>query len=235
MDLDWSEQSLHIRGLYRPWQEGDGYEESIIAAAEARLHARLPAVLRTFYRAWGQREDMTRLQHFLLGPVGLYPRPDALIFCQESQGCCWWAIERQVLAESDPPVVIADPENRDRRDLHAPLTWKASHARLSDFLDRLTYEHAFCGGAMHGGYSPYAQGTRIQKFQLAWLEQHWELAKTGSEVLGEADAKYDERLFWVRDGQALVSGLYGWNSAARDREALEEIGQELGITWEWQW
>ena len=25
MEFDWSEQSPHIRSLYRPWQPGDGY------------------------------------------------------------------------------------------------------------------------------------------------------------------------------------------------------------------
>jgi hypothetical protein len=53
MELDWSEQSPHIRTLYRRWQPGDGYEEAIIAAAEAKLGLRLPAILRNFYPTSG--------------------------------------------------------------------------------------------------------------------------------------------------------------------------------------
>ncbi len=48
MEPDWSEQSPHIRTLFRPWQPGDGYDEAEIEAAEARLGVRLPASLRNF-------------------------------------------------------------------------------------------------------------------------------------------------------------------------------------------
>jgi hypothetical protein len=59
MELDWSEQSPHIRSLYHPWQPGDGYDEAEIEAAEARLGFRLPSTLRNFYLAWGRRQDLT--------------------------------------------------------------------------------------------------------------------------------------------------------------------------------
>ncbi len=48
MEPDWSEQSPHIRTLFRPWQPGDGYDEAEIEAAEARLGVRLPTTLRNF-------------------------------------------------------------------------------------------------------------------------------------------------------------------------------------------
>jgi hypothetical protein len=53
MDLDWSEQSPHIRTLFRPWQHGDGYPEDDLAAAEVRCGVRLPVTLRSFYGTWG--------------------------------------------------------------------------------------------------------------------------------------------------------------------------------------
>src|SRR5581483_10929314 len=37
MELDWSEQSPHIRTLFCPWQPGDGYDEMTVQAAEERL------------------------------------------------------------------------------------------------------------------------------------------------------------------------------------------------------
>lgn len=234
MELDWSEQSPHIRTLYAPWQPGDGYEENMIAAAEVRLGARLPAVLRTFYQAWGQREDMTRTIHVLIGPFGLILRPDALIFCIENQGCCWWAIERQVLEELNPPVVIADPKDWSIKDIHAPLIWMPSHTHLSDFIDRLTYQQAFGGGAIHGGYSS-TKLSRRQEFQDAWLEQHWYRARGGPRVLWEADMDYNAPPLYVRDGQALASGLHGWSAAVRENEALDEISQELQIMWTHRW
>ena len=60
MELDWSEQSPHIRTLFRPWQPGEGYDEADIPEAEARLGVRLPPLLRNFYLAWGMRHDLTK-------------------------------------------------------------------------------------------------------------------------------------------------------------------------------
>src|SRR5258708_36053946 len=37
-------------------------------------------------------------------------------------------------------------------DLSSPLIWEPSHAHVSDFLDSLTYQHAFCGGAWDDGW-----------------------------------------------------------------------------------
>lgn len=233
MELDWSEQSPHIRTLYRSWQPEDGYEESIITAAEDRLGVRLPAPLRIFYQAWGRREDMTQTVHFVIGPIGLVRRPDVLVFCIENQGCCWWAIERQVLEEPDPPVVIVNPENWNIKDIQARLTWEPSHAHLSDFLDTLTYFHALCGGAMHGGYG-YSEKFRHREPQDPWLGQYWHRTTVGPMVFGLADTYNDDLPFYVRDGQALT-WFHEFNAAVRDTEALDEIGQALQVTWTHRW
>ena len=90
----------------------------------------------------------------LLRPYELVVRADTLIFCVENQATCYWAIERKALEESNPPVVIADAEPEwEAWEVRSPLIWRPSHAHLSDFLDDLTYQHAFCGGAIHGGWT----------------------------------------------------------------------------------
>lgn len=79
MELDWSEQSSHIRTLYRPWQPDDGYEEAIITAAETRLGVHVPTPLRAFYWAWGRCRDLTQTCDCLLAPHELVIQADALI------------------------------------------------------------------------------------------------------------------------------------------------------------
>lgn len=154
MELDWSEQSAHIRTLYAPWQAGDGYEERVISVAEDRLGMHLPATLRSFYQTWGRRKDMMRLNHPLLGPAEWVLRPDALIFCAENQGTSYWAILREDLRRVNPPVVQAWAlPDWHMSETSSPLTWKPNYAHVSDFLDTLTYHHAFCGGALHGGWT----------------------------------------------------------------------------------
>ena len=80
MELDWSEQSPHIRTLFRPWQPGDGYDEATLQAAEARLGVRLPATLRTFYLAWGRREDLAWACYYLLPLEDLLIRTSTLVY-----------------------------------------------------------------------------------------------------------------------------------------------------------
>jgi hypothetical protein len=106
MELDWSEQSPHIRSLYRPWQPGDGYDEATLQAAEVRLGVPLPATLRTFYLAWGRREDLTQASYYLLNSEDLLIRANTLIFWVEDQSVVYWGIPHEALAEPNPPVVI---------------------------------------------------------------------------------------------------------------------------------
>ena len=230
MELDWSEQSAHIRTLYAPWQPGDGYEEHLISAAEDRLGVCLPDPLRSFFLAWGRRKDLTRTNHPMLSPAELILQSDALIFWVENQGCTYWAIPLGDLAKANPPVVRAYPD-WNLSGLASPLVWEPSHDHVSDFLDTLTYRHALDGGSLHGAGVDFF---RHQEFQERWLEHHWHRATVGPTALG-FEEEFDEELFlYVRPGQALA-----WHficvAATSSAEALNEIAQALQITWEHQW
>jgi len=153
MELDWSEQSPHIRTLYRSWQPDDGYEEATITTAETQLGVPVPTLLRAFYRTWGKRHDLTQTRDCLLAPHELVVQADALIFCMENQATFYWAVKREFLEEFNPPVVAPAAEaGRSVREVQSTLTWRPSHAHLSDLLDDLTYENAFSGGAIHGAF-----------------------------------------------------------------------------------
>ncbi len=230
MDLDWSQQSPHIRTLYHSWQAGDGYEEAVLMASEARLGIRLPTSLRAFYQTWGRRRDLTQTYESLLEPDALVMWSDALVFCAENQGACCWAIQREDLNKSNPPIVIADAELD--WEIHAPLTWRPNYPHLSDFLDDLTYKHALCGGAIHGGFT---NGFRHQEYQNIWLEQHWHRITVGPLCFGlTPEAACYNLPFYVRDNQALA-WFYGCSVAARSLETLDEISQALQVTWVQQW
>ncbi len=232
MELDWSKQSAHIRTLYAPWQPGDGYEESVIAAAEDRLGMHLPDPLRSFYQSWGKRKDMTRLNHPLLGPAEWILRPDALIFCVENQGTSYWAIHSEDLEKANPPVVKAWAlAEWEAIEMASPLIWEPNHARVSDFLDTLTYHHALCGGALHGGSAWTFQRDEPQR---AWLEQYWQRKIIAPMVIGVVDDFAEDLPFYVRPGQALFCG--GICAAATSSvEALDELGQVFQFIWKHRW
>ena len=232
MELDWSEQSPQIRTLYHPWQPGDGYDEATLQAAEVRLGVRLPAMLWNFYQAWGRRQDLTEMHHFLLAPSELMIRADALIMCAENQASWYWAVPYEMLEETNPPVVVggAGPE-RSVEELRSGKAWRPSHAHLSEFLDDLTYQHAFAGGAVHGGHTDLF--LRPTEHQVAWLERHWRKAKVtpmGFGLTSDLGAEFGRFTLYVRDGQALYWFL-GCHIAVREAEALDEIGQALQINW----
>ena len=233
MELDWSEQSSHIRTLYRPWQPGDGYEEAIITAAETQLGVPLPTSLRAFYRAWGRRHDLAQTYDCLLAPHELVIQADALIFCVGNQATWYWAVRREFLEESNPPIVAAEAETgRSVWEEQSTLIWGPSHAHLSDLVDDLTYENAFSGGAIHGGFS---ETFHPQGYQITWLERHWRYATVTPMCFGlEPGADSNGPLLYVRDGQALMWG-FGYSAAVREAEALDEISQALQITWGERW
>ncbi len=233
MRLDWSEQSPHIRTLYRPWKPGDGYDEATLQMAEARLYIRLPTKLRNFYLAWGQREDLTQTNYPLLYPNNLVVRADTLIFWVDNQAVFYWGVRREALEESDPPVVITESGPSGWR-VESELHWKPSHPHLSNFLDDVTYLHAFCGGAIHGGYTqPYLPD--LPAHHIAWLEEHWSKAAVTPLAFGvELDPTSDWPVLYVREGQAFWS-FSGCSLAVREAADVDEIAQRFQITWARRW
>ena len=225
MELDWSEQSPHIRMLFRPWQPGDGYDEATVQEAEARLSIRLPATLRNFYHAWGRRRDLTETLYLLLPPDHLRLQSDVLEFWVDTHAGVLWGIQCDQLAEADPPVVVAWDEEAD-------LAWTPSHARLSDFLDDMTYQHALHGGAPYWGYSV----ERVQEpQQIRWLEDHWRKARVNTTAFEGTLYAVKRPIVYIREGQAASWDHFTWLAAANSAEALEEIAQALQITWAQRW
>jgi len=231
MELDWSEQSPHIRTLFHPWQPGDGYDEATIQAAEKRLGLRLPTTLRNFYLAWGRREDLTQTGHYLLNPEDLLIRANTLIFWVENQGVVYWGVRREALAEPDPPVVITY-SGESGWEVESELHWTPSHEQLSSFLDDVTYLHAFGGGATYSGFSakmpPQAQ-------QIAWLEEAWGKAKVTPAFFGMDPDTEEYPTLYIREGQALLWERRRYAVAAREAKALDEIAQALQVTWARRW
>lgn len=247
MDLDWSEQSSHIRTLYRPWQPGDGYDEATLQATEMRLDLRLPAPLRAFYLAWGRRRDLTQTYDFLGSPEELVMKADTLIICAENQVVAYWGVQREALHQVDPPVVVT-PSGPSGWEVASELHWTPSHRHLSGFLDDLTYQHAFDGGALHGGYTalyPHPPCSALPAHHIAWLEEGWHKAKVGSKCFHAVPSDSAIEDTWppvyVRDGQAFCelagSGGVGpaWRIAAREAKVVDEIGQRFQITWARRW
>lgn len=107
-----------VRGRYETWnfirdftshwvtplEEGDGYSETDLSAAEESLGISLPDALKEAYALFGRRSDLTRNREYLLEPTALYLDHGALIFRHENQGASIWGILIADLQNPDPPV-----------------------------------------------------------------------------------------------------------------------------------
>ena len=198
------------------------YDEATLQAAEARLGVRLPRTLRQFYLAWGRRRDLTETMHPLLSPAELELRGDVLFFWAENQAVVLWGMKCERLEEADPLVVVA-------RNEEAGLAWTPSYARLSDFLDDMTYENALWGGAFYRGIS--ARGVQ-EAWQVHWLEDYWRKARVGPTALEVSPEDARRPTLYIREGQAVRWEWYWWLAAAGSAQALNEIAQALQITWQ---
>lgn len=231
--LDWSPQSSHIRTLFRPWQPGDGYEEEIIAAAEAEHGVRLPSALRSFYLAWGKRSDLTSMNEYLLAPTEWMVHSGALIICVENQGVYDWGIPLDAPGDAEPPVYRAESKY-PRSNPQARLDWRKSHDDFSQFLDDLTYLHAFSGGACHGAHT--APIGRPEPWLVEHLDSQWRKASV-TPLFQLTDPDATELLgspLYVRDGQALHWFMSFW-AVSSSYETLDEIASELRLTWQMRW
>ncbi|WP_327180636.1 SMI1/KNR4 family protein [Streptomyces sp. NBC_01334] len=101
-----------IQGFAAHWvgglEDGDGWAEADLLAAEQRLGVQLPTALREAYLLFGRRQDLTSNHDVLLDPAELYvdEAREALVFRHENQGAASWGILLNSLQDDDPAVFI---------------------------------------------------------------------------------------------------------------------------------
>lgn len=93
-----------VRGL----EDGDGWAEADLRAAEQRLGVQLPTALREAYLLFGRRQDLTSNHDVLLDPAELYvdDAREALVFRHENQGAASWGVLLNSLQDGDPAVFM---------------------------------------------------------------------------------------------------------------------------------
>lgn len=76
-----------------PLTAADGWDDTVLDEAEARLGVPLPAAMREAYALFGRRDDLTRNQDELLEPKQLYLHDGLLVFRDENQGAARWGAD----------------------------------------------------------------------------------------------------------------------------------------------
>ena len=227
MNFQCSQNASHIQSLFRSWNDGDGWDESSVNAAEALLQVTFPSILRNFYLSWGKRSDYASSCENLLNPKQCFIHFGHLIYCIENQAVLLWGIPLDTLNQDDPPVYYTyNNENN--------AEWKLSHKHLTIFLDALYYSHAFAGGAVHGGYchiapdkAPASEFHMRQHYQKVQLESvHWGLIPSPN---------LPQWTLFVGEGIAIdVSSTDLW-AASNTEKALHDLALLLDLKWEKVW
>jgi hypothetical protein len=191
--------------------------------------------LRSFYRSWGRRDDLTRSRERLTLPDERLIFPDAVVICIENQGTIFWSILRESFAAPDPPVYFGDVIWSDDNDTPSVGPWRLSHERVSDFLDALVLAHTFAKGASHGAYAePYTYENRNLQHEVAISGKYTEKVIRSVPWGITPDAMERRWPVFVGDG-VIIDCSWGLWVAANNAGKIDEVADLLQISWQDRW
>jgi hypothetical protein len=198
----------------RPLVEGDGLLDAEIVTAEERLGARLPAVLREWYRVAGKRTDLTVTQVGLRLPDELEWSDGGLVcFSEAGRGTNRWVIRRDDLTQTDPPMY------RDGREGQTPESPTLTEFLLLMLAQDIILSHPWSG---FGSFWEPAEGvlSELAVTRMGTSEWRW--------------PQYPTRFFEAERLLVMTNGDEWFWFAVDDREALIVLLNRLEnkVLWE---
>jgi hypothetical protein len=241
MELDRFRQIASL--LYPPFKPTDGIAFEEIEKIEKRKKLTLPKVLRDFYHLSANHEPINYSFNRLIGIEELEIEKGKLVFYQENQGVCVWAIDKRDLQKNDPPVWQGQPiPSRREIDWYSehedPLVfepqwntfddnkieWHQETSLLSTFLTSM-----LCWQSVMGGLPFCAVREHLENSTIGEIEDNFEPVDFGND--------YQEFQVFVSVGKilCLLRGDNGiaLNIAASDKTKFLELSQLLSIEWDY--
>ncbi|GAA5020838.1 SMI1/KNR4 family protein [Kitasatospora paranensis] len=210
------------RHWVQPLADGDGWDETDLAAAEERLGLRLPAALREAYTLFGRRPDLTCNHDVLHAPADLHldGAGEALVIRHENQGACVWGIPLAELHRPDPAVAIR-PDLADKQ----AERWEPWLDRLSVALVELVLSES-----LHAPEGRCAFLDALDEDGLAALERHYDgLPFPDYPLAGPPD---DTSRWYAGDEVVLrVDGGSTLLARARTPQGLERLRERIPGDW----
>lgn len=125
-----------------PLSERAHLSPDVLARAEERLGARVPAALRDYYLVAGREKRFNTSCDRLLPPSDWAVDNRRLVFMQENQAVCCWGVSIRNPSSDDPPVSegVEDDES---------IAWYPLHRKCSAFLIAMLHHQAISGGLPH--------------------------------------------------------------------------------------
>ena len=134
-----------------------GFSEAQLLKAEKRLNITLPQMFRAYYLQLGATKSVNQSFNSLATPQQLYFAEDYLCFCEENQGVVMWAIRKEDLTISNPPVwgnygSETDPD------------WVLETQTLSDFWLYIAIYNGVMGGLRYNANA--MGGWKMEDFEV---------------------------------------------------------------------
>ena len=200
--------------------------------AEKRLHITLPEELRAYYLQLGATKSVNQSFNSLATPQQLYFAGDYLCFCEENQGVVMWAIRKEDLTISNPPVwgnygSETDPD------------WVLETQTLSDFWLYISIYNGVMGGLRYnanamGGWKmedfevPTGAVVHIEKQYTELTSLSWE----GQRTFTDEDFKLVITLSIHRDTGNPTAIFIGTTQKALFDKLLNDLGS-YGLQWDY--
>jgi hypothetical protein len=223
-----------LRQVFEDWRTpltpADGIETR-------RLGMRLPAALREWYEIAGARDDLRGRGNRLLRPEELAARDEneMVVFYQENQCVCWWAVRAQDMGLEDPPVFVAEAGDDD---------WVEEDPTLSQFLLQMTLlEMQFVAPYTANAAAPPALvegiGRHFEDLGLTWW--HWpaypgrRFAGPGVLINTDGPNATGEAWVWVaaRTAAERDAAMETLNRVVRERSARGDARASVRKEIEW--
>jgi len=202
--------------LGRPLSENDGINNTIIQQAESRLGIKLPEALKEFYALMGNLEIFTSSFECFMTPDELEYEDSMLIFLDENQGVCQWAVN--IIDDEDATVYMVTI-NDDK-----PI-WHSEEVTLEEFLKVVMYLQYAEGGCEYG-YAVYESDFEDrQAFEVFHAETTADWEKVVDHNGFVAYQKKSTLIWYFSDSKGQMEDiLYASTQTEEDSKELELLG-----------
>ncbi|MDR2039541.1 MAG: SMI1/KNR4 family protein [Bacteroidales bacterium] len=208
-------QSLIGRNLSKE----DGIDNYLVEKAENRLGIKFPAALKNFYTSVGNMEIFTSSFECFVHPDELEMSGDKLIFLEENQGVCFWAISA---GNNDEMVYMCTDIEEDEPEWYPEVS-------MEEFLKVVMYLQCAQGGFEYGS-AVYESNFADRKEYEQYLEETTQDWDKVVEHNGFVAFQKDDKLIWYfydKDGK-IDDILYASTRTEERQKELDEYGfQEL--------
>lgn len=197
----------------------DGVALEEIERAEKSHGFQLPKVLRELYLMVGNHEPINASHNELLAIDCLTIEANKLIFYQENQGVCYWAIALADIGKDNPPVWVGQSIVGQEE-----LEWYLETENLSDFLLIMLCWQSVMGGLPFVGLADSTEESVIQRVKSNFSYLEVEKIDSGFQSF------IDEGKVICLDKSNEETTIY---AGASDENKFLEIEDLLNIEWDY--